>query len=152
MSLKEKISADLKTAMKSGDVLRRETLRTVWATIIELDKRGVKREPTEEEELQVIIGATKKRKEAIEQYEKAGRKDLADQETRELAIINEYLPKQLTSQELESHIRDVIARVGAVSGKDFGKVMPVAMKELKGKAEGKLIQETVKRILETTTN
>ncbi len=133
--------------MKSGDILRRETLRTVRATLIELDKRGVNREPTEEEELQVIIGAVKKRKEAIEQYEKAGRKDLVEQETKELAIINEYLPKQLTSEEVESHIREVIGRVGANSAKDFGKVMPVVMKELKGKAEGKLIQETVKRLL-----
>jgi uncharacterized protein YqeY len=147
MSLKEKISKDLTFAMKSGDILRRETLRTVRATLIELDKRGVNREPTEEEELQVIIGAVKKRKEAIEQYEKAGRKDLAEQETKELAIINEYLPKQLSPEELESHIREVIGRVGANSAKDFGKVMPVVMKELKGKAEGKLIQETVKRLL-----
>jgi uncharacterized protein YqeY len=147
MSLKEKISLDLTSAMKSGDILRRETLRTVRATLIELDKRGANRESTEEEELQVIIGAVKKRKEAIEQYEKAGRNDLAEQETKELAIINEYLPKQLTSEEIESHIREVIGRVGANSAKDFGKVMPVVMKELKGKAEGKLIQETVKRLL-----
>jgi uncharacterized protein YqeY len=147
MSLKEKISEDLTSAMKSGDILRRETLRTVRATLIELDKRGANREPTEEEELQVIIGAVKKRKEAIEQYEKAGRKDLVEQEKKELAIINEYLPKQLTSEEVESHIREVIGRVGANSAKDFGKVMPVVIKELKGKAEGKLIQETVKRLL-----
>lgn len=133
--------------MKSGNVIRRETLRTLRAAIIELDKRGVKREPTEEEELQVIIGATKKRKEAIEQYEKAGRKDLVDQETKELAIINEYLPQQLTLQEVESRIQEIIAQIGASSAKDFGKVMPVAMKELRGKADGKIIQATVKRFL-----
>ncbi|MGD0339371.1 MAG: GatB/YqeY domain-containing protein [Bacteroidota bacterium] len=147
MSLKEKISKDLTSAMKSGDVIRRETLRTLRAAFIELDKRGVKREPTEEEELQVIIGATKKRKEAIEQYEKAGRKDLVDQETKELAIINEYLPQQLTLQEVESRIQEIIAQTGASSAKDFGKVMPVAMKELRGKVDGKIIQATVKRFL-----
>jgi uncharacterized protein len=147
MSMKTKISEDLTSAMKSGDVLRRETLRTVRATLIELEKRGADHEPTEEEVLQVIIGAVKKRKEAIEQYEKAGRKDLAEQETKELAIINEYLPKQLTPEELESTIREVIGRVGASSAKDFGKVISVVMKELKGKADGKLIQETVKRLL-----
>jgi uncharacterized protein YqeY len=147
MSLKDKISEDLKSAMKSGDVIRRETLRTIRAAIIELDKRGVHREPTEEEELQVIIGATKKRREAIELFEKGGRKDLVDQEMKELEIINEYLPRQLTLQEVESRIQDIIAQVGTNSAKDFGKVMPVVMKELRGKAEGKLIQETVRRIL-----
>ncbi len=147
MSLKEKISEDLKSAMKKGDVIRRETLRTLRAALIELDKRGVQRESTEEEQLQVVISAIKKRKEAIEQYEKGGRKDLVDQETKELAIINEYLPLQLTLQEVESRIQEIVARVGASSAKDFGKVMPVVMKELRGKADGKLIQETVKYIL-----
>ena len=133
--------------MKSGDTLRRETLRTIRAAMIELEKRGLDRKPTDEDELQVLITATKKRKEAIELYEKAGRHDLAEQETRELAVINEYLPAQMPPEEVEKRVREIVAETGASSAKDFGKVMPAVMKELRGKAEGKLIQETVRRIL-----
>jgi uncharacterized protein YqeY len=88
--------------------------------------------------------AIKKRKEAIEIYEKGGRLDLAQQERAELDIISSYLPKQLSPEEAAETINRIILETGAASPKDFGKVMPLAMKELKGKIDGKIVQEIVK--------
>jgi hypothetical protein len=102
---------------------------------------------TPDDEIAVLHSASKKRKEAIEIYRNNGRNDLAEQEEKELAIIQEYLPKQLSKEEVESFIKHVITSVGAVSSKDFGKVMSSVMKELKGKADGKLIQDVVKQLL-----
>jgi uncharacterized protein YqeY len=95
----------------------------------------------------VLTGAAKRRKESIEQFAKGGRQDLVDQETKELAIIQEYLPKQLTGDDLMALIRKAIAEASASSLADFGKVMPSVMKEARGKADGKLVQEMVKKLL-----
>jgi uncharacterized protein len=89
----------------------------------------------------------KKRKEAIEMYEKARRTDLVEQEQRELAIIQEYLPQQMSREEAMTAIKKIVSDVGAASEKDFGKVMPVAMKELKGKVDGKVVQELVRQLV-----
>lgn len=149
MALKDKISEDLKAAMKSGDKLRLETLRTIRATLMEkeIERRGSGKEVTPEDELGVLTGAAKKRRESIEQFQKGGRADLVDQETKELGIIQEYLPKQMSAEEVVTVVRGIIAQAGAAGPADFGKVMPLVMKELKGKADGKLIQETVRRTL-----
>ena len=100
-----------------------------------------------DDEIAVLNSTLKKRKEAITIYRQHGRDDLADQEEQELAIIQEYLPKQLSREEIEQLVRNIIAAAGANGAKDFGKVMPLAMKELKGKADGKIVQETVKKLL-----
>lgn len=149
MALMDKISGDLKAAMKSGDKLRLETLRTIRAALMEkeIERRGSGKEVTPEDELGVLTGAAKKRRESIEQFQKGGRADLVDQETKELGIIQEYLPKQMSAEEVVTVVRSIIAQAGAGGPADFGKVMPLAMKELKGKADGKLIQETVRRTL-----
>ncbi len=148
MALLEKIADDMKVAMKAGEKLRLETLRTIRAGLLE---KQVEKRPsggmTPEDEIVVLNSALKKRKEAIAIYRQHGRNDLADQEEQELSIIQEYLPKQLTLQEVEEFVRATIRSVGAASSKDFGKVMPVVMKELKGKADGKAVQETVKKML-----
>lgn len=148
MTLIDKISEDLKVAMKSGDKLRLETLRTIKAGFLE---KQVEKRPnggiSNEDEISVLISAAKKRKESIEIFRNASRNDLADQEEKELGIIQEYLPKQLSSVEIEEIVRNKINEIGAVGAKDFGKVMPNVMKELKGKADGKLVQETVKKLL-----
>lgn len=144
MSLKNRISGDLKAAMKSGDKIRLDTVRMIRAQIIEMDRRGLNREMTEEEEISVLLSASKKRKEAIEEFRKGGRQDLVDKEIKELGIINEYLPKPLTREEVESVVGRIISEAGAGSAKDLGKVMSVAMKELKGKVDGKVVQEIVK--------
>jgi len=148
MTLIDTIAQDLKAAMKSGDKIRLETLRTVRAGLLE---KQVEKRPSGgmsgEDEMSVLIAASKKRKEAITIYRQNGRNDLAEQEEKELAIIQEYLPKQLSNEDVEEIVKKVIAEVGAVGSKDFGKAMPAAMRELKGKADGKLVQELVKRFL-----
>jgi uncharacterized protein YqeY len=149
MTLTERIHQDLKAAMKAGDPVLLNTIRSIRAQIIELSKRGTGTEITPDDETSILLGAAKKRKEAIEMYEKGKRQDLADQEKRELEIINGYLPKPLTKEEAEIIIQKIIADSGAASSKDFGKVMPLAMKELKGKLDGKFIQEIVRQKLES---
>jgi uncharacterized protein YqeY len=149
MSLKERMSTDLKTAMKSGDKLRLETLRTLRAVLLEkeIEKRGSGPGMTPEDELTVLTGAAKRRKESIEQFRNGGRPELADQEEQELKIIQEYLPKPMGEDEITAVIRGAIAETGASSPADFGKVMPLVMKQVKGKADGKLVQELVKKLL-----
>jgi len=147
MSLKEKINEDLKNAMKAQDAFRTETLRSIRAEILKMDKSGMNREMNEEEEMQLVLRQAKMRKESIEMFTQAGRNDLVEKETKQLEIINEYLPKQLSREEAEKIINDIIKSTGAQSAKDIGKVMGPVMKELKGKFDGKLIQEIVKTIL-----
>lgn len=149
ISLAERISADLKTAMKSGAKVRLETLRTVLAALKEkeVEKRPAGGMKTDDE-LSVLIQASKKRKEAAEIYAGQGRTDLQHQEEEELAIIREYLPAPMTPGELESVVRRVIDESGAEGLGDFGKVMPVVMKEVKGRIDGKTVQATVKKNLE----
>ncbi|MFH0990210.1 MAG: GatB/YqeY domain-containing protein [bacterium] len=144
MTLNDKITQDLKEAMKAGEKIRLETLRTLRAQMIELSKRGSEYTITQDDEMAVLIAAMKKRKEAIDIYEKAGRTDLASQEKQELEIISHYLPKQLTVEEAAMIVAKIITDLGANSSKDFGKVMPLAIKELKGKIDGKIVQEIVK--------
>jgi uncharacterized protein YqeY len=149
MSLKERISEDLKKAMKSGDRERLETLRTLRAALMEkeIELRTNARPLGPEDEMGILTGAAKKRKESIEQFGKGGRQDLVDQETRELGIIQEYLPKQMSRDEVVFVLQQIIDETGAKGAQDFSKVMPLAMKQLKGKADGKLVQELVKEML-----
>ncbi len=149
MGLKEKISEDLKASMKAGDKTRTETLRTLRAALVEreIEKRGSGNGMTPEDEIAVMTTAAKKRRESIELFEKGGRQDLVNQESQELAIIQDYLPKQMTEQEVEDAIRAVITETGAASPADFGKVMPQVMKQLKGRADGRMIQEKVRKAL-----
>ena len=148
MGMMETIAEHMKVAMKSGEKLRLETLRTIRAGLLE---KQVEKRPagvvTPDDEIAVLTSAMKKRKEAILIYRQHGRNDLADQEEQELKIIQEYLPKQLSAEEVAEIVKQVIAATGAVSQKDFGKVMPAVMKEVKGKADGKMVQETVKKFL-----
>lgn len=149
MSLNERISEDLKKAMKSGDKVRLETLRTLRAALMEkeIELRTSGRPLSTEDETGVLTGAAKKRKESIEQFGKGGRQDLVDQETRELSIIQEYLPKQMSRDEVVSVLQQIINETGAKGAQDFSKVMPLAMRQLKGKTDGKLVQELVKEML-----
>ncbi len=147
MNLKEKINSDLKEAMKAGNKVRLTTIRSIRALILEFEKSGADRELTKEEELGLITGAAKKRKDSIEQFKNAGRIDLAENEEKELAILSEYLPKQLTDEELEEELRNIATEIGATSKADFPKLMPLAAKTLKGKADGRKIKEIVDKIL-----
>ncbi len=149
MALKEKISEDLKAAMKSGDKLRLETLRTMRAALMEkeIELRGSGKQVTPDDEVATLMSAAKKRKESIEQFQAAGRMELVEQETAELKIIQEYLPKQMGEEEIKQAIEEIVKATGASSAADFGKVLPQVMKQLKGKADGRLIQELVKKRL-----
>jgi len=147
MNLTEKINNDLKEAMKSNDTIRLQTIRSIRALILEFEKSGSGKKLNEEEELKLLTSAAKKRKEAIEEYVKAGRNDLASTEEAELSIIMSYLPKQLTMDEIVEKVKEIANQVGATNKADFSKLMPAAIKELKGKADGKAIKEAAEKIL-----
>ncbi|MCO6473655.1 MAG: GatB/YqeY domain-containing protein [Melioribacteraceae bacterium] len=147
MTLKEKINNDLKDAMRSKDKIKLETIRSIRALILEFEKSGSHEELNEEKEINLLTSAAKKRKEAIEQYENAGRQDIADKERAELEIIQSYLPKQLSVEEVEAEVKKIADEIGAVSKTDFAKLMPASIKQLKGKADGKLIKEIVEKVL-----
>ncbi len=132
---------DLTNAMKSGDKLKTETLRMLRAQILEFEKSGAGREMNADDDMKILLSSVKKRKDSIEMYEKANRMDLADKELKEIEIVQAYLPKQMSREEAEVIITKIIADAGT---KELSKVMPLVMKELKGKLEGKVINEIVK--------
>jgi len=147
MNLKEKINNHLKDAMKSGDKVRLETVRSIRALILEFEKSGIGKELTPEEEIKMLTTAAKKRKESIEQFRNGGRIELAEKEENELKIIEEYLPKQLSIEEITEEVKKLADEIGAKSKSDFPKLMPLAAKSLKGKADGKVVKEIVEKIL-----
>lgn len=147
MNLKEKINIELKEAMKSGDKTRLETIRSIRALILEFEKSGKGLELTPEEEIKMLSTAAKKRKESIEQFRQGQRNDLADKEEAELKIIEEFLPKQLGHDEILAEIKELAKQVGASAKEDFPKLMPMAAKSLKGRADGKVIKEIVEKFL-----
>ncbi|GIK22840.1 MAG: GatB/YqeY domain-containing protein [Ignavibacterium sp.] len=149
MNLKEKINNDLKDAMKSGDKTRLAVVRSIRALILEFEKSGIGRELNSEDELQMLTTAAKKRKDSIEQFRNAGRNDLADQEEKELIVLQEYLPKQLNEDEIKTEVARLASQIGAKSKEDFSKLMPLVMKELKGKADGKIVKSIVENFLAT---
>lgn len=144
MNLKEKINEDLKESIKSRNELRIETIRSIRAEILKMDKSGMNREMTEEEEITLLKKQAKMRKESIELFEKAGRMELVEHEKAQLKIIEEYLPQEASEEEVSKIVSDIISKMGEVMEKDFGKVMGMVMKEMKGKADGKLVQTVVK--------
>ena len=147
MSLKEQIGEDIKTAMKAKDKIRLQTVRGIKKAIldkeVELRPKG-QDSLTTEQEIELLSQQAKQRRDSIEQFVNAGRDELAEKEKQELAIIETYLPEQVSDDEVEDIINRIIADSGASTLKDLGKVMGPAMKELKGKADGKKIQELVK--------
>ena len=147
MNLKEIINQELKDSMKSGNKIRLETIRSIRALILEFEKSGIGRELTAEDELKMLLSAAKKRKESIEQFRNAGRIELAEKEEAELKIIEEFLPKQLSVEEVKNEIKKIASEIGASTKEDFAKLMPAAVKALKGKADGKQIKEIVEKIL-----
>jgi hypothetical protein len=147
MSLKDQITEDIKTAMKARDKVRLETVRSIKKAVLEKEvsvRPSGQETLTEAQEIEVLVQLAKQRRDSIAQYQQAGRTDLANQESQELAILEEYLPKQLSEAEVDQAIDAIIAQVGATSAKDMGKVMGPAMQQLKGKVDGKKVQERVK--------
>ena len=140
MTLKDKLLANMKEALKSKDSLRLNTIRSVISAIKnqEIDLR---RELQEEEILSVVTREGKKRKEASALFKQGGRMDLVEKEDQELAILQNYLPEQVSEEELRKRIQEVIAETGAEGMKDFGKIMKVLVPEFKGKADNSVIKD-----------
>lgn len=147
MNLKDKINADLKEAMKNKDKIKLNTIRSIRALILDFEKSGTAKELTQDDEIKMLSSAAKKRREAIEQYENAGRLELAENEKIELNVIENYLPKQLTEAEILNNVKIIALELGASTKADFAKLMPVAMKTLKGKADGNVIRKMVENVL-----
>ncbi len=148
MNLKDRINQDLKDAMKSGDKIRLSVVRSIRALILEFEKSGAAKELTPDDELKMLTTASKKRKDSIEQFRNAGRTELADTEEAELKILMDYLPKQMDETEIKNEIIRLANEIGAKSKADFPKLMPLVMKELKGKADGKIVKSLVETYLE----
>ncbi|MCW8849908.1 MAG: GatB/YqeY domain-containing protein [Melioribacteraceae bacterium] len=147
MSLKDKINADLKEAMKSKDKIKLNTIRSIRALILDFEKSGGAKELTTDDEIKMLSSAAKKRREAIEQYENAGRLELAENEKIELTVIENYLPKQLNENEILENVKKIALEIGASTKADFAQLMPAVMKSLKGKADGNLIRKMVENVL-----
>ncbi|MBR3281200.1 MAG: GatB/YqeY domain-containing protein [Clostridia bacterium] len=143
MSLKEKLMEDLKESMKNHDEVKKNTITMIRAAVkqIEVDKRV---ELEDNDIIDIISKEAKKRKDALSEFEKAGREDLIAQTNEELAIIKEYLPEELSTEELTKIIEETIAEVGAETMKDMGKVMQAVKTKTAGRADGKTINEIVK--------
>lgn len=149
MSLKTKIDEDIKKAMLAKEQDRLRALRAIKSLILlEETKEGGTGELTESNEIQLLMKAAKQRKDSAEIYQQQNREDLAKKELDELAVIEQYLPKQLSEEELTQKIKEIIAKLGTVSPSDMGKVMGLVTKELAGKADNKSISQIVKTLLQ----
>jgi uncharacterized protein YqeY len=147
MTLNEKIAADITASMKAKDAVRLSTLRMLKAAVM---NKGVEKKSDldDAEILQVVASLVKQRKDSVEQFEKAGRTDLVQKETGEIAILQEFLPPAAGQDEIDAAVAAAIAETGASSMKDLGKVMKAVMPKLAGKnADGKAVNEAVRRSL-----
>ena len=146
MQLKQRLYEDLKKAMKTKDEIRTRTLRLIISSIktLEVEKMA---EATDDDVFRVLSKECRKRVEAIEAYKKGGREDLANEEQRELEIIKSYMPKQLSEEELKEIVKNAVEETGSSSIKDLGRVMKVLMPRVKGRADGKTVNNIVRQIL-----
>ncbi len=148
MKLTEQIDADLKAAMLAKDEVRKLTIRGIKKEIIEARTApGATGDVTDEDVVKIVSKMLKQRKESATIYVEQGRPELADSELAEAAILEVYLPKQLSSEELTAALKAIMEQVGAQGPKDMGKVMGVASKQLAGKVEGRVLSDTVKQLL-----
>ncbi len=148
MALEQKIMADMKDAMKAKDEAALRGLRAIKAAIIiAKTSEGAGGELKEEDETKLLQKLVKQRRDSLEIFQKQNREDLAQKEQEEIAIIEKFLPKQMTHDELKAGLSDIIAQVGATSAADMGKVMGAATKQFAGKADGKAISAAVKEML-----
>lgn len=144
--LKEKLMEDLKEAMKEKQILRKNVVQMIRAAILQVEK-DKQIELEDDQILEIIAKEAKKRKDSLADYEKSGREDLINQVKEEITIISEYLPKQLTKEEIAEIVKQVIEETGATSIKDMGKVMKSAKEKMGATADGKTINEVVRELL-----
>lgn len=148
MSLQQELMMKLKDAMKAKDVIALESLRAIKSEILLAQtKEGASSELTKEEEIKLLQKLVKQRKDSAAIYKEQGRDDLAEPELAQIAIISQFLPEQMSTEDLKKVISEIMDSVGATSIKDMGKVMGLASKKLEGKADGKAISTAVKELL-----
>ncbi len=148
MTLFDQISEDIKAAMKARDKVRLETLRNIKKVFLEAKTApGANDTLADADALKIIAKLAKQGKETATTYTQAGRQDLADAELAQVEVLESYLPKQLSAEEIEAEVKKIIAEVGATSMKEMGRVMGTASKQLAGKADGRVISEIVKKLL-----
>ncbi|MBO4843509.1 MAG: GatB/YqeY domain-containing protein [Bacteroidales bacterium] len=148
MTLEQQVQEDIKQAMKAKDTVAMNATRAIKGQILLFKtSEGGSKEVTDGDILNMIRKLVKQRKEAAEQYTAAGRQELADNELAEAAVLEKYLPKQLSADEVKAKVQEIIAQVGATSIKDMGKVMGVASKALAGLSDGRAISAAVKELL-----
>jgi len=150
MSIYDSILSDLKDAMKSKDKDRTRVLRSLKAALLEKEiseRKGGEAKLNDDQIIQVLTKAAKQRKESIEQFENAGRDELADNEKKELKVIEEYLPEMMSEEELTKLVDATIAQVNATSVQDMGKVMGAIMPKVRGKADGSMVNKLVRQKL-----
>lgn len=142
-TIREQIDEALKEAIKNRDEVKKNALRGLL-TALKNKEKELKREPNDPEILQIISSQIKQRRESIEQFKSGGREDLADKEAQEISVLEVFLPKALTKEELMAIIDECIRETGALTAKDMGKVMKAVMPKVAGRADGKLVNELVK--------
>ena len=146
-SIRERIDADLKQAMRDRDALAKLTIRSIKAAITEANKVDVNHTVTDDEVLKIVQKEAKKRRDTAAEYEKLGHADRAETELAELAIIERYLPQQLSEAELEVIVQATIDEIGASSMREMGKVMSAVMPKVTGVADGKMVNQVAKKLL-----
>ena len=145
--LKQKLMEDLKESMKNKDEIRKNTVQMVRAGILQIEKdTGIQVE--DEKILEIIAKEVKIKKDALKDFEKAGREDLINQANREIEVLQEYLPKQLTREEIKTEVQKIIDEIGATTMKDMGAIMKEAKAKMGASAEGKTINEVAKKLLQ----
>lgn len=147
MSIKDMLNSDMKAALKAGEKDRLSVIRMAKSAILYAEKEKL-HELDDEEVIEVLFKEVKKRKNDINEYERLGKAEVVESLEREVAILSSYLPQQLTDEEVEEIVRQAIIEVGANSIKDMGKVMGTVMPKVKGRADGGLISDMVKKLLQ----
>lgn len=146
MSLKDKLMDDLKIAMKDKDTVRKNAVQMVRASVLQVEKDN-KITLDDEGVIEVVAKEVKKRKDVLPEYEKSGRQELIDELNKEIEVLMAYLPEQMSEEEIEALVISAIEESGAKSMKDIGKVMAVIMPKTKGKADGKIVNQYVRKHL-----
>jgi uncharacterized protein YqeY len=146
MSLKERLLEDMKVAMRDKNVITKNTVQMARSAVLQIEKDN-KTTLDDDGIIEVIAREVKKRRDVLPEYEKSGRQDLIDDLKREIEVLLKYLPQQLTEQELEEIVKQAIQETGAAAPKDMGKVMQAVMPKVKGRADGKMINQIAKRVL-----
>lgn len=147
MALLTQLNDDLKTAMKAKNKIELNVVRSLKSAIMN-EKIELGHDLNEDEEIAVVARGLKQRRESLDEFERAGRQDLIDETKAEITIVERYMPVQLTAAEVNDVVKQTAAEVGATSQADFGKLMGAVMPKVKGKADGKLVNQAVKKLLQ----